>query len=70
MINIERRKQMKTINIEMTYDMLPDYMKDKEQPEFISEKEFNVISNNPQFLDDVTLPTWNLIEDTLLKFKN
>jgi hypothetical protein len=61
---------MKAINIEMTYDMLSEDMKDKEQPEFISEKEFNVISNNQQFLDDITLPTWNLIEDTLLKFKN
>ena len=37
---------------------------------FISEEEFNVICDDPQFLDDVTLPTWNLIEDTLLKFKN
>lgn len=61
---------MKTITIEMTYDRLPDYMKDKKETEFISEKEFNVICDDPQFLDDVTLPTWNLIEDTLLKFKN
>ncbi len=61
---------MKTITIEMTYDRLPDYMKDKKETEFISEEEFNVICDDPQFLDDVTLPTWNLIEDTLLKFKN
>tara|TARA_R100001086_G_scaffold103335_1_gene51830 strand:- start:7 stop:219 length:213 start_codon:yes stop_codon:yes gene_type:complete len=61
---------MKTITIDMTYDMLPDYMKDNKEPEFISEAEFNSICDNPQFQDDVTLPTWNLIEDMLLKFKS
>ena len=59
---------MSKILIELTYDMLPDYMKDKNEPEYISEEEFNSISKDNQFLDDVTLPTWQLIEDVLLRY--
>ena len=60
---------MQTLTIELTYDMLPDYMKDKNEPEYISEEEFNSIIKDGQFLDDVTLPTSQLIEDMLLRYK-